>query len=104
MGGTGLGAAVCYPDQARETIHTVETETKNMAATAYSMVTGESSPSLPSLDPSSLNMSLVASGMRNSLYFLMAKAKTLYQLAVENVVASPQEQKVEVKKDGRDDQ
>merc|ERR1719158_1476027 len=93
--GAGLGAAVCYPDQARETLDTVETESKNLANAAYSMVTGDSSPSLPSLDPS-LDMSLIASGMRKSLYFLMAKAKNLYQLAVENVVALTQEQKVTV--------
>merc|ERR1719158_1935819 len=38
--GAGLGAAVCYPDQARETLDTVETESKNLANAAYSMVTG----------------------------------------------------------------
>merc|ERR1719167_1569186 len=97
--GTGVGAAVCYPDQAKETLNAVETETKNLVSTAYSLVTGETSPSLPSLEPSSVDMSLIASGIRRSLYFLMAKGKDLYKLASEKVAVVMQEQKVDVKKE-----
>merc|ERR1719153_220586 len=100
--GAGVGTAFCYPDLAKETLNTVETESKNLANSAYSLVTGETSPSLPSLsslEPSSVDMSLIASGIRRSLYFLTAKSKELYQLAAVNVAAVMQEQKVEVKKE-----
>merc|ERR1719292_91299 len=62
--GTGVGTAFCYPDLAKETFNTVETETKNLANSAYSLVTGETSPGLPSLsslETSSVDMSLIAS-------------------------------------------
>ena len=38
--GTGLGAAACYPDLARETATVVETEGRKVVDTTYSLVTG----------------------------------------------------------------
>jgi len=94
MAGAGGGAAVCYPEQAREGGDMVYQEGRKNIMIAYNMVAGVEggpTPSLPSLTDisnkvTSTDMSLIAASMSRVLYAVARKLKDVYQLGQQQAV------------------
>jgi len=87
MMGAGGGAALCYPEQAREGGNMVYQEGKNNIMQAYNIITGVSSP--PSLTGISNNtdMSLIASTISRTVKRVLIPAiKHVYELGQQQVV------------------
>merc|ERR1719339_106033 len=90
----GAGAAVCYPEQAREGGDMVYQEGRKNIMIAYNMVAGVEggpTPSLPSLidisnKVTSTDMSLIAASMSRVLYAVARKLKDVYQLGQQQAV------------------
>merc|ERR1711915_520929 len=83
-GGTA-GAAFCYPDQATEIAQTAYEEGRKQAMVAYNFIAGDHGGSTPSLtDISSkitnTDMSLIASGLSRSIYWIGLEMKDVLAL------------------------
>jgi len=109
MVGTGGGAAVCYPEYAREGGELVYQEGRKNVMVAYNFLAGvEGAPSLPSLSDisnmgTSTDMSLIASTMRRVLYLAASKMKDVYQLGQQKL-AVLLEKNINNEKDGTIDE
>eukprot|EP00092_Neocalanus_flemingeri_P102974 GFUD01131718.1.p1 GENE.GFUD01131718.1~~GFUD01131718.1.p1 ORF type:complete len:246 (+),score=116.90 GFUD01131718.1:43-780(+) len=91
--GAGGGAAVCYPEQAREGGEMVYQEGRKNVMVAYNFIAGVEAgptPTMPSLADIStmatnMDMSLVAATMRRVLYTVANKLRDVYQLGQQQV-------------------
>merc|ERR1719186_2519905 len=104
MVGAGAGAAVCYPEQAREGGEQVYQEGRKNVMLAYNLIAGVEggpTPSLPSwTDISSMgtttDMSLIAATMRRVVYAVARKTKEVYQLGQQQVAVMMEQGQHEV--------
>merc|ERR1719483_1843197 len=84
--GVGVGTAVCYPEQAGETGSFLKQEGCRLYDHAYNSLTGDSTEPffvLPTLPVPSVDMSLIASGIRRSVTFLAVQGKDMYKMITD---------------------